>query len=79
MVVPFCALYLGSYKVIPKRNYYGAYGYASPKAPQVHKQLYSGSPTLCYANTSKETNLTLSPLNPKLNPKPDKPDKPDKP
>ena len=27
-VVPFCGLYLGSYKVIPKRNYYGAYGYA---------------------------------------------------
>ena len=25
-VVPFGGLYLGSYKVIPKRNYYGAYG-----------------------------------------------------
>ena len=28
-VVLFCGSYLGSYKVIPKRNYYGAYGYAS--------------------------------------------------
>ena len=27
MLVPFCGLYLGSYKVIPKRNYNGAYGY----------------------------------------------------
>ena len=26
IVVPFCGLYLGSYNVIPKRNYYGAYG-----------------------------------------------------
>ena len=26
MVVPFCGSYLGSYKVVPKRNYYGAYG-----------------------------------------------------
>ena len=26
MVVPFCGWYLGSYRVIPKRNYYGAYG-----------------------------------------------------
>ena len=25
-VVPFCGLYLGSYKAIPKRNYLGAYG-----------------------------------------------------
>ena len=25
-VVPFCVLYFGSYKVIPKRNYFGAYG-----------------------------------------------------
>ena len=25
-VVPFCVLYLGSYRVIAKRNYYGAYG-----------------------------------------------------
>ena len=25
-VVPFCGSYLGSHKVIPKRNYYGAYG-----------------------------------------------------
>ena len=25
-VVPFCGLYLKSYKVIPKRNYLGAYG-----------------------------------------------------
>ena len=27
LVVPFCGLYLESYKVIPKRNYLGAYGY----------------------------------------------------
>ena len=27
IVVEFCGLYLGSYKVIPKRNYYGACGY----------------------------------------------------
>ena len=27
IVVPFCGLYLGSYKVIAKRIYYGAYGY----------------------------------------------------
>ena len=26
-VVPFCGLYLGSYKVTTKRNYFGAYGY----------------------------------------------------
>ena len=26
IVVPFCGSYLGSYKVIPKRNYYGACG-----------------------------------------------------
>ena len=26
MVVPFCSLYLGSYKVSPKRNCYGASG-----------------------------------------------------
>ena len=26
IVVPFCGLDLGSYKVIPKRNYYGACG-----------------------------------------------------
>ena len=26
MVVPFCGSYLGSYQVIPKRNYLGAYG-----------------------------------------------------
>ena len=25
IVVPFCGLYLGSYKVIPKGIYYGAY------------------------------------------------------
>ena len=25
IVVPFCGLYLGSYKAIPKRNYYGDY------------------------------------------------------
>ena len=24
-VVPFCGLYLESYKVTPKRNYFGAY------------------------------------------------------
>ena len=29
IVVPFYGLYLGSYKVIPKRNYYGAYVEAS--------------------------------------------------
>ena len=28
IIVPFCDLYLGSYKGIPKRNYFGAYGYA---------------------------------------------------
>ena len=28
IVVPFCGLQLGSYKVIPKRNYYGASGHA---------------------------------------------------
>ena len=27
IVVPFCGSYWGSFKVIPKRNYYGAYGY----------------------------------------------------
>ena len=27
MVVPFWGSYLESYTVIPKRNYYGAYGY----------------------------------------------------
>ena len=27
MVVPFCGLYVGSYKVLPSRNYYGAHGY----------------------------------------------------
>ena len=27
IVVPFCGLYLVSYKVIPKRNYDGASGY----------------------------------------------------
>ena len=26
-MVPSCGLYLGSYKVVPKRNYYVAYGY----------------------------------------------------
>ena len=26
-VVPFWGSYIESYKVIPKRNYYGAYGY----------------------------------------------------
>ena len=26
IVVPFCGSYLESYKLIPKRNYYGAYG-----------------------------------------------------
>ena len=26
-VVPVCGLNLGSYKVTPKRNYFGAYGY----------------------------------------------------
>ena len=26
IMVPFCGLYLGSYEVIPKRNYSGAYG-----------------------------------------------------
>ena len=26
IVVPFCGSYLETYKVIPKRNYYGAYG-----------------------------------------------------
>ena len=31
MVVPFWGSYLESYKVIPKRNYYGAYGYANQK------------------------------------------------
>ena len=30
-VVPSCGFYLGSYKVIPKRNYFGAYGYGLPK------------------------------------------------
>ena len=29
IVVPFCGLYLGSYKVIPNRNYYGASGYGT--------------------------------------------------
>ena len=28
IVVPFCGLHLGSHKVIPKSNYYGAYGIA---------------------------------------------------
>ena len=27
IVAPVCGLYLGSYKVIPKRSYYGAYGW----------------------------------------------------
>ena len=27
IVVPFCGLYLESYKVLPKRDYNGAYGY----------------------------------------------------
>ena len=27
IIVPFCGLYLESYKVIPERTYYGAYGY----------------------------------------------------
>ena len=27
MVVPFCGSCLGSYKVTPTRNYFGAYGY----------------------------------------------------
>ena len=26
IVVPFCDAYLGSYKVAPNRNYFGAYG-----------------------------------------------------
>ena len=26
IVVPFCGLHVGFYEVIPKRNYYGAYG-----------------------------------------------------
>ena len=30
-VVPFRGLYLGSYKVIPKRNYHGAYGQLGEK------------------------------------------------
>ena len=31
IVLPFCVLYLGSYKVLPKSNYYGAYmGILSP-------------------------------------------------
>ena len=30
IVVPFWGSYLESYKVIPKRNYYGASGYSSP-------------------------------------------------
>ena len=34
MVVPFWASYLESYKVIPKRNYYGAYGYMQKPKPQ---------------------------------------------
>ena len=29
-VVPFCGLYLDSYRVIRKRNYLGAYGYPTP-------------------------------------------------
>ena len=28
ILVPFWGSYLESYKVIPKRNYYGAYGYS---------------------------------------------------
>ena len=35
IVVPCCGLYLGSYKVIAKRNYYGAYGYGIPLRVQV--------------------------------------------
>ena len=26
IIVPFCGSYLGSYKALPKRNYFGAYG-----------------------------------------------------
>ena len=44
-VVPFCGLYLGSYKVTPKRNYFGAYGYRRyrqthfrpPRSPQRYR------------------------------------------
>ena len=33
IVVPFRGSYLESYKVIPKRNYQGAYGYARHSKP----------------------------------------------
>ena len=41
MVVPFCGSYLGSYKVIPKRNYNGAYGYEVANTPQSLDQALS--------------------------------------
>ena len=38
IVVPCCGFYLGSYKVVPKRNYYGADGYSScpPRKERTH-------------------------------------------
>ena len=40
IVVPFCGSYLGSYKAIPKRNYYGACGY-SLEAPTAYLELHA--------------------------------------
>ena len=39
MVVPFGGSYLEPYKVIPKRNYYGAYGYRVSKCAHFSGQL----------------------------------------
>ena len=46
MVVPFLGSYLGSCKVTPKRNYYGAYGY-SPRALRTRFSLVSAGREAC--------------------------------
>ena len=42
IVVPFCGLHLGSKKIIPKRNYYGAYGYGNLSAAPSYLEDHNG-------------------------------------
>ena len=49
IVVPFWGSYLESYKVFPRRNYYGAYGYPDETrnyTPRAEKSPQTGSPKL---------------------------------
>ena len=66
IVVPFCGLYLGSYKVIPKRNYLGAYGYLNLNQTSSEPERYTTqAQNLNPKAKAPHKPQTLNPTNPK--------------